>query len=538
MFNAEFRAPNGNISAFFILDLMQSDTLYFTEDQIVSDPPRYRVVGMQLDPDRIAKYPQIAQDISAFSAAVLAWMAYCEKNADIFVPSQELPPQGAALTDAHALTPITLMNLLCKNALKFSRQESIFLAAAEEQVKSAIPSLGKFLRRLICAALAYDGCRQQDVNIIFASCEAGDVRNVTLRRLIVSAAATLEDPFDAQRLKALSPALDDFSTENVQKQLAAFARRGVFEAFPGDSYRLNFDSREAALLFAENDAAELAAHQWPLLQKRMLERAAAQAARVQKAAEDCQSTLAYHEEENVRLQAQAEALTPLCHAARKKADRKSSSGYATFTVLLLIFCVLCASVWIWQFFFCASQLTLLSIPVRLIALGAASLLLIWVILRMILAAHARKKAQALEKELSDTQSRAQEHQSLASDARRETGVYAAYLVLTRAIAADMAKGDFRGLELAMHLVPSELCAIVRDNAPAVRAKIIIALSHCGTCTHSELAFLSAAGHERVRRALYDMIAAGQVLLWRENDVEKFCLCRGVSSNSDEAAQQA
>ena len=120
-----------------------------------------------------------------------------------------------------------------------------------------------------------------------------------------------------------------------------------------------------------------------------------------------------------------------------------------------------------------------------------------------------------------------EHLQKSSQAREESAIYTSYLVLTRTIAKDMQKGDFKGLELAQRLVPAQVLMMQEEKAFTAHAQIIIALSHCGTCTQNELAFLSGAGHERIRRALYDMIAAGQIALFREDDMQKFCLCRGL-----------
>ena len=101
-------------------------------------------------------------------------------------------------------------------------------------------------------------------------------------------------------------------------------------------------------------------------------------------------------------------------------------------------------------------------------------------------------------------------------------------MLARAIAQDMQRGDFRGVDLAEKLVPGEVFAVLSDDrAPAVRAQIVTTLSHCGTATENELAFLTGAGHERVRRALYEMIAAGQVVLWQEDGARKYCLCQSL-----------
>lgn len=526
MFHAAFQAPNGRISAFYILDLMQSDVLFFSADNIVFEPPFHRVTGICFDSDAVIAHPLVTQDITAFTQAVRQWTTFSEENAGICVAADQIGPEAHALFAGEPLTAVSLMNLLCQNVLKISMQDSIYIVAADARVKGAVSSLGSLIRRLIRAAMTYDGIQAEQINVVFTSCDGNDAQAIRIRRLIVAAAAPLDIAFDAQLLKARAPILDGISTEIVQSHLGALARRGVLTQEGAQQYRVNYHSRDAAILFAEYEAAQSAAQNRDTLRNYACQQAQARYERVRTAARNCQATIHDQESQLHQLEAQIDTLTPQLSRMQKKDRRANSAGGTTITALLFIFCIFCACLFAYLIFWSNVPETFGSISSHHLgcAFGScAAALFLAALIRIFSAWHIVRRCTQLRNELEQVQQQRTQIAQALQTAQRESGIYAAYLVLTRVIAQDMQNGDFRGLDLAERLVPAELCAFAREHAAAVRTQIIIALSHCGTCTQNELAFLSGAGHERVRRALFDMIAAGQIVLWRENGRETYCL---------------
>lgn len=536
MFNAPMRTDSGRISAFYILDLLQSDALYFRENQLVLEGNRHRILGMQFNSEKIDQLKEATSDLAAFARDVQKWMYFCQEKSEIFVPQDELDAQAQLLLHGEPLTAVTLMNLLCANKIKISRHDNICLASADASVKNAFPSLGKHLRRVLQCASVYDGSREE-ISVIFATSETKDAKHLPARRAVVYAAANMQDAFDARTLKARGAFAEELTQEQIQQFIDDFVRRGIFLQRSNGTYVFNYDSREASILYAEHNAAQQADQQYDVIRTVVTKQATVRYARVKKAVEKCAAAISFHDEEAEKAQ---EELTKMQEALEEQqyVYNRKKSGFATFcTILLFILFAGCAALGTYQLLFMlqpertfVSILSFVSVSVKFgicACYAGALFFLLWAILRLVSRKNTGKRCDRLSTRCAQLEADLAEHTSKATQARDESAIYASYLVLTRTIAKDMQEGDCKGLDLARRLVPAQVCMMQDEKAFTVHAQIIIALRHCGTCTQNELAFLSGAGHERIRRALYDMIAAGQIALFREDDVQKFCLCQGL-----------
>lgn len=526
MFNAAYLSQNGRVSALYLLDLMQSDTLFFRSDEIVFENGRRRIRGMQLDAARAEKLPEVSDDIERFSAAVADWTAYAEENSGVYLDAESFSKKAREIAGSEPLTAIELMNFLCRNFVKLSRSGELFIAAADEDVKAAFPTLGSMLRRLIRAALAYDGSPAQQVNVIVATGGSDIAARLVLRRRLVAAAANAEK--DSFSCEALAESLGE-SCEKTREALRRLCELGVFEE-KGERFCLDYDSREAAILLAESDAAREARKNREPIRAAFLSRAVSRYERVKNAAADCAAALERDRQDAEETNAQLAQTQAQSEESGRRAAKKSSAASQAGTAFLFVFGALffCVAAY---FFFVPDAPQILSfsrVSVAAIAMGAGAVFVLIGFLRLIAAARAKRRAQALREQAASLADALSRIESDIAQKKRESGVYAAYLVLARAIAQDMQRGDFRGVDLAEKLVPGEVFAVLSDDrAPAVRAQIVTTLSHCGTATENELAFLTGAGHERVRRALYEMIAAGQIVLWQEDGARKYCLCQSL-----------
>ena len=115
MFNAAYLSQNGRVSALYLLDLMQSDTLFFRSDEIVFENGRRRIRGMQLDAARAEKLPEVSDNIERFSAAVADWTAYAEENSGVYLDAESFSKKAREIAGSEPLTAIELMNFLCRN---------------------------------------------------------------------------------------------------------------------------------------------------------------------------------------------------------------------------------------------------------------------------------------------------------------------------------------------------------------------------------------------------------------------------------------
>jgi len=536
MFNAPLRTDQGRISAFYILDLLQSDVLYFRSNHIVFEDGQHRILGMQFNSEKMEQLGEVTRDLQTFAREVQAFMHHCQTQSGIFVPTEQLSREAVILLCEQPLTAISLLNLLCTNKIKISRHDNIFLVAADAKVKNAFPALGKQLRAILKCAMQYDGM-QSDVNVIFATSQTKDAKSLPIRRRIVATAAAMQNAFDARMLRRADAEIAKLSTDELQKFIDDFTDRGIFTKTAQSLYTLNYDSKQASILYAEHAAAMESDRQLDVIRALVMKQATLRYARVKKAMETCAANISAHDEAAETDASQLEQMTEALQHQQITCDRKNS-GFSRFcTVFLFLLFAGCAAFGLYHVIFTLQPqrefVTILpffsiSVKLGLCACAAAALFfLLWAILRIVSRHKANKRLVLLQTHCTQLGQSLQEHTQKATQARNESAIYASYLVLTRTIAKDMQQGDFKGLDLAMHLVPAEARAMQDEKQFSIHAQIIVALCHCGTCTQNELAFLSGAGHEHIRRALYDMIAAGQIILWREDDVQKFCLSQGL-----------
>ncbi len=536
MFNAPLRTDAGHISAFYILDLLQSDALYFRPNHIVFENGAHRVLGMQFNSEKLEQLGEVTRDLQSFAREVQSFLHHCQEQSGIFVPTEELSREAVILLSEQPLTAISLLNLLCTNKIKISQYDNIFLVAADARVKNAFPALGKQLRAILKCAVEYDGI-SCDVNVIFATSQTKDAKSLPIRRRIVAAAAGMQGAFDARMLKKADAEIGKLSTDELQKFFDDFVQRDIFKTAPQNLYTLNFDSRQASILYAEHAAAMESDRQQDMIRALVMKQATLRYARVKKAVEQCAANITEHDEAAEQDAAELEQMTEALQQQQHICKRKNSGISRFFTVILFILFAGCTAFGTYHLLFTLQPqrqfVTILpffsvSVKLGLCACAAAALFfLLWAILRIVARGRANKRLVLLETRCTQLSHSLQEHTQKAAQARNESGIYASYLVLTRTIAKDMQEGDFKGLDLAMHLVPAQARAMQDEKQFSIHAQIIVALCHCGTCTQNELAFLSGAGHEHIRRALYEMIAAGQIILWREDDVQKFCLSQGL-----------
>ncbi|MBP3371643.1 MAG: hypothetical protein J6L88_03865, partial [Clostridia bacterium] len=286
MFNAPLRSDAGRISAFYILDLLQSDALYFRDDQIVLQGQKHRVLGMQFNSEKLDELGDVTQDLTAFARDVRDWMYFCQDQSGLFVAAQDLSEEARQLLGGQALTAVTLMNLLCTNKLKLSRHDNLCLVAADLQVKNAFTSLGKYIHSIIRCAADYDGISQQ-FDIIFATSQTKDAKSLSVRRALVCTAATMSAPFELRKLKAQLQDFRELTMEQLQQFADDFVLRGIFVKQDDKNYVLNFESRQASILYAEHTAALEAEQNQEVIRTLVLKQATMRYMRVKKAIENC-----------------------------------------------------------------------------------------------------------------------------------------------------------------------------------------------------------------------------------------------------------